>query len=106
MQPLIRYKGVILTIAITLMVLLLMIAIGFSIGILSDNPDGLERVLIDAKGEHWLENLPSPWEPILGGIENEYIAGVLGVILTLVIIMGIFYLIIILKKKKEENDNE
>ncbi|MHA1725391.1 MAG: hypothetical protein ACTSYC_12590 [Promethearchaeota archaeon] len=100
MQALIRYKGVILTIAITIIVLLLMIGIGFSIGILSDDPDGLERVLIDSKGEQWLENLPSPWEPFLSGIENEYIAGVIGIILTLIIAIGVFYLLITLKKKK------
>jgi len=31
-----------------------MIAVGFTIGVLSDAPDGLERVLIDQNGESWL----------------------------------------------------
>lgn len=94
-----KYKWPILTIFIIIIVLMVMITIGFAIGILSEDPDGLERVLIDAKGEAWLESLPSPWEPILGGIESDYIAGIVGILLSIVLMCAVFYLIIYLKKK-------
>ena len=96
-----KYKWPILTIIIITVVLMIMIAVGFTIGILSEDPDGLERVLIDARGETWLENLPSPWEPILGWIESDYISGIVGVILSVVIIVAVFYLIVYLKKRNE-----
>lgn len=95
-----KYKWPILTIIIITMGLMIMIAVGFTIGILSEDPDGLERVLIDARGETWLENLPSPWEPILGWIESDYIAGIIGIILSVVLIMSAFYLIIYLRKTR------
>ncbi|MHA1147500.1 MAG: hypothetical protein ACTSR8_04580 [Promethearchaeota archaeon] len=82
-------------------ILMVMVAVGFTIGILSDNPDGLERALIDAKSEEWVEGLPSPWDPYLGWIENDYIAGIIGILLSVVLIMGIFYLIIFLKQKQK-----
>lgn len=79
---------------------MIMVAIGFTLGILSEDPDGLERVLIDARGEEWLESLPSPWEPILGWIESDYVAGIIGVLLSVIIMVAVFYLIIYLKKKQ------
>lgn len=96
-----KYKWPILTIVIIIAVLMVMLTIGFTIGILSDDPDGLERALIDARGEEWLEGLPSPWEPILGWIKNDYITGIVGVILSVVIIVAVFYLIVYLKKRND-----
>jgi uncharacterized membrane protein len=96
-----KYKWPIITIFIIIVVLMVMIAIGFVIGILSEDPDGLERALIDAKGENWFEGLSSPWNPIFGWIDNEYIAGIIGIVLSVVIMTVVFYLIIYFKKKKE-----
>ncbi|MFX1503514.1 MAG: hypothetical protein ACFFDH_21300 [Promethearchaeota archaeon] len=79
---------------------MLAIAVGFPIGFLSNDPDGLERVLIDYHGEEWLNNLFSPWIPILSWLDNEYIAGIVGIILTIVIMMVAFYLITRFKKRK------
>ena len=94
------YKWPILTIVIIIVVLMIMLTVGFAIGILSEDTDGLERALIDARGETWLEGLPSPWEPVLGWIESDYIAGIVGIILSIILIMSIFYLIIYLKKRQ------
>ena len=94
-----KFMWPIITILVITVVLMLMIAVGFSLGILSEDPDGLERVLIDIKGEPWLEELPSPWEPILGGIESDYVAGIIGILLAIAIMITLFYLIILLKKK-------
>ena len=80
---------------------MLLLAVGFTLGILSDDPDGLERSLIDARGEDWFEGLKSPWDPIFGGIENEFIAGVVGILLSVILMIFIFYLIAYVKKKKE-----
>ena len=80
-------------------ILILMIAVGFTIGILSGAPDGLERVLIDQNGESWLENLVSPWIPILSWITNDYGAAILGIILSIFVMTSVFYLIIQKKKK-------
>ncbi|MFX1340809.1 MAG: hypothetical protein ACFFDK_19520, partial [Promethearchaeota archaeon] len=93
-------KWPILTIVIIIVVLMLMITIGFAIGILSEDPDGLERALIDARGEKWLENLQSPWVPILGWIESDYIAGIIGILLSVVLMVAIFYVIAYIKKKR------
>ncbi len=84
---------------------MLVISIGFTLGFLSEDPDGLERVLIDAyggaeEGEEWLEGLSSPWDPIFGGIESDYIAGLIGILLSFVIIMAVFFLIVKFKKKE------
>lgn len=79
---------------------MVMIAVGFTLGILSEAPDGLERALIDVKGESWLEGLSSVWNPILGWIDNDYIAGIIGVLLTVLIMMAVFTLIS--SHKKEE----
>ena len=93
-----KYKWPIFTIIIIVVGLMIMITVGFTSGILSEDPDGLERVLIDARSEKWVEGLASPWEPILGWIESDYIAGIIGIILSIVLIMSAFYLIIYLKK--------
>jgi hypothetical protein len=79
---------------------MLAIAVGFPIGFLSNDPDGLERVLIDYHGEDWLNNLFSPWIPILSWLDNEYIAGIVGIVLTIAIMMVAFYLITRFKKRK------
>ena len=79
---------------------MLVIAVGFRIGFLSNDPDGLERVIIDYNGEDWLDNLFSPWVPILSWLNNEYVAGILGIVLSIAIIMVAFYLISRFKKRK------
>lgn len=94
-----RYKGVIITLILVIVVLMIMIAVGFTLGILSEDPDGLERALIDARSEEWLEGLPSLWDPILGWIESDYIAGIVGIALSVSLMIGIFYLIVKLKQK-------
>lgn len=78
---------------------MLMIAVGFNIGILSDKPDGLEKVLIEKNGESWLDDLESPWVPILSWITSDYGAGIIGVLISIVLMTTVFYLIIQLKKK-------
>jgi hypothetical protein len=90
-----KYKWPIILSCLTIGILMLMIIIG------SNNPDGLERVLIDQYGEDWLDNLASPWTPFLNWISNEYIASFIGVILTLGIIMSVFYFLKQAKKKKK-----
>jgi len=80
-----------------------MIAVGFTIGVLSEDPDGLERVLTDQKGESWLENLESPWVPILSWITSDYAAGIIGILITIVVMTSVFYLIIHYKKKESIN---
>ena len=97
-----RYKWPLITIFVIVTALTLVIAIGFTIGFLSENPDGLERVLIDYYGEEWLENLYSPWIPFLSWITNDYVAGIIGVVLSIAVLMGTFYLITHFKKKKLE----
>lgn len=97
-----KYKWPILTMVIIIVALMVMIAIGFTIGILSEDPDGLERAIIDARGEEWLESLSAPWEPVLGWIGNDYIIGIVGILLTLFLIIAVFELVIYLKKKKQE----
>ena len=95
-----QYKWPLISIVIIVAVLMLMIAVGFTIGILSEDPDGLERALINANGEEWLESLPSYWDPFLSGIESDYLAGVIGISLSVVFMIAIFYLIAFIKKKK------
>jgi len=80
-------------------------SIGFVLGFLSEDPDGLERSIIDAtgggeEGEAWIESLPSPWDPILGWIENDYIAGLIGVLLSVILMISVFYLIIFIHKNR------
>ena len=95
-----RNKWSLLVILIIIITLMFAIAVGFTIGFLSENPDGLERVLTDYYGEDWLENLFSPWTPILSWLTNDYIAGIIGVILSIAVIMSAFYLITRFKKRK------
>jgi len=76
-----RNKWPLITILIIVIALMSVIAVGFTIGFLSENPDGLERVLIDYYGEEWLENLFSPWIPFLSWITNDYVVGIVGVVL-------------------------
>ncbi len=97
-----RNKWPLITILIIVIALMSVIAVGFTIGFLSENPDGLERVLIDYYGEEWLENLFSPWIPFLSWITNDYVAGIVGVVLSITVLMGTFYLITRFKKKKLE----
>ena len=97
-----RNKWPLITILIIVVALMSVIAVGFTIGFLSENPDGLERVLIDYYGEEWLENLFSPWIPFLSWITNDYVAGIVGVVLSITVLMGTFYLITRFKKRKLE----
>ena len=87
-------------------VLMLALGFGFTVGILSNDPDGLERALIDAhgggeEGEAWIEDLLSPWNPPLGNISNDYLAGIIGIISSFMIMIGIFRGVSVLKKKKK-----
>jgi len=94
-----RYKWPSITIFVIIATLMLVIAVGFTLGFLSENPDGLERVLTDYFGEEWLENLFSPWIPFLSWITNDYVAGIIGIVLSIAVLMGTFYLITRLKKR-------
>ncbi|MHA1234229.1 MAG: hypothetical protein ACTSQL_03980 [Promethearchaeota archaeon] len=94
-----RNKWPLITILTVIAALMLVLAVGFTIGFLSDHPDGLERVLIDYYGEEWLENLYSPWIPFLSWITNDYVAGIIGIALSITVLMGTFYLITHLKKR-------
>ena len=93
-----KYKWPIISIVIIMGVLAIMILIGFDLGILSDNPDGLERVLEDWGSETGSEF----WNPLLSFIQNEGIAAIVGILLSVVIIGGVFYLIIRTKNKRKE----
>ena len=99
-----KYRGPILSIVIIFAVLAVMIAIGFTIGILSEDPDGLERVLIDVRGEEWVEGLSSPWDPIFGWIGNDYIVALIGISLTVIFIVAFFALISFLAKQKRASE--
>ena len=90
----VKYKRPITSILAVTGVLMVMIAVGFTIGILSGAPDGLERVLIDQNGESWLDNLASPWIPCVA---------ILGIVISILIISSTFYLIIRYKKKNTIN---
>ena len=99
------YKKPIIYISIIIATLLFLMSIGFVMGFLSEDPDGLERSLIDANGgggtgEAWVEGLPSPWAPILGWIDNDYIAGLIGIALSVILMMSVFYLIIFIHKNR------
>ncbi len=98
-----KYKKPIISIVVVVGGLLLMIAVGFTIGFLSDAPDGLERVLIDQNGESWLENLVSPWIPLFSWITSDYGAAILGIVLSVTLMSSAFYLIIRYKKKHSIN---
>ena len=94
-----KYKRPIASILAVIATLIVMIAVGFTIGILSGAPDGLERVLIDQNGESWLDNLTSPWVPLLNWITSDYGAAILGIAITVLVMVSIFYTIIRYKKK-------
>lgn len=96
-----KYKKPIIIIAVVVLVLMLMISVGYMLGILSDDPDGLERVLIDYKGKSWFKNLPSVWNPVLGGIESDYLVGIIGIVITVSLMMAVFYFFVYLGKKKK-----
>jgi cobalt/nickel transport system permease protein len=98
-----KYKRPIISSLAVIGTLLLMIAVGFTIGFLSDAPDGLERVLIDQNGESWLENLVSPWIPLLSWITSDYGAAIIGILLSISVMSSTFYLIIRYKKKNSLN---
>ena len=100
MASLKQYKTPLITIIVVSCVLLVMIAVGFTIGILSGDPDGLERVLIDAHGEEWVESLPVYLQPILGWLTNDYVRAIIGISLTVIFIIGTFYAITYIKKTK------
>ena len=95
-----RNKWPLITIVTIIVALMFVIAVGFTIGFLSEHPDGLERVLIDYNGEEWLENLFSHWIPFLSWITNDFVAGIVGIVLSIAVLMGTFYLITRLKNKK------
>ncbi|MBN1214065.1 MAG: hypothetical protein JXA99_01360 [Candidatus Lokiarchaeota archaeon] len=88
MEKLKEYKWPLITLFSTIIVLILMLSIGYSLGFLSENPDGLERVLEDVghEGEGDI------WTPILSWIENNYLAGIIGIVLITLIVIGFFYL--------------
>ena len=100
-----KYKRPITSTLAVTGLLMLMIAVGFTIGILSGAPDGLERVLIDQNGESWLDNLASPWIPLLSWITNDYGAAIIGIVISILIISSTFYLIIRYKKKNTNNSS-
>ena len=95
-----NYERPLISILIIIVILVIMVAIGFTIGILSTNPDGLERVLMDQNGEPWLENLKSPWVPILSWITSDYAAGIFGIIISVLLIILVFYSVSYFKKKR------
>ncbi len=98
-----KYRKPILSIVAITGILLIMIALGFTIGILSEAPDGLERVLIDQNGESWLESLVSPWIPIFSWITSDYGAAILGIVISSLLMCSVFYLIVRYKKKNSIN---
>lgn len=91
-----RYKTPIITIIIVTAILLLMLSIGFTIGILSENPDGLEKTLEDLGVEE-----PEPFfEALLGWINNEHVRAIVGIILIVSITSGVYYILVYVKKKR------
>ncbi|MFX1327293.1 MAG: energy-coupling factor ABC transporter permease [Promethearchaeota archaeon] len=98
-----KYRKPILSIVAITGILFVMIAVGFTIGILSEAPDGLERVLIEQNGESWLENLVSPWVPIFSWITSDYGAAILGIVISSLLMCSAFYLIVRYKKKNSIN---
>jgi len=98
-----KYRRPIISILAVTGTLMLMMAVGFTIGLLSGAPDGLERVLIDQNGESWLDNLASPWIPLFNWITNDYGAAILGIVISILAMSSTFYLIIRYKKKNITN---
>jgi cobalt/nickel transport system permease protein len=98
-----KYRRPITSIIAVIGTLMVMMAVGFTIGILSSGPDGLERVLIDQNGESWLDNLVSPWLPLFAWITNDYGAAILGIVISVLVMSSTFYLIIRYKKNNTIN---
>ncbi|MFX1488028.1 MAG: energy-coupling factor ABC transporter permease [Promethearchaeota archaeon] len=96
-----RFKRPITSTIIIIGVLMFMIAVGFTIGILSESPDGLERVLIDYD-ENLLGNLQSSWIPLFSWVKDDYSAGILGTVISIAILSSIFYIVIRYKRKNQE----
>jgi len=96
-----RYKRPVTSVVIVVSVLMLMIAVGFTIGILSEAPDGLERVLIDYD-ENLLKNLEYSWIPLFSWVKSDYSAAILGTIISVIIMSSIFYIIIRYKGKNQD----
>ena len=59
MKELKNFKWPIITLVIIISGLMVMIAVGYTIGILSGAPDGLERTLIEINGEKYSSPQPS-----------------------------------------------
>ncbi|MFX1274166.1 MAG: hypothetical protein ACFFBP_00790 [Promethearchaeota archaeon] len=94
-----RYKIPLITIFVVTFGLILMMTFGYAIGILSGAPDGLERVMNDIGAEEPV----SPFAPLLGFIENDYVIAILGISLIISITVVSFYLIGFIKKKRINN---
>ena len=99
-----KLKQPFVTLAILTGVLMLALSLGFTVGLLSNDPDGLEKTLIDGngggeEGETWIEDLPSFWNPPLEFIANDYIIGIIGIAFSFILMIGVFRLRILLKKK-------
>lgn len=100
-----NHKKPLIYLLIIVLVFIVIFAVGFPLGFLSQDPDGLERTIIDYQGETWLENLESFWNPILSWIQNDYVAGILGIIITLGITIGMFNLLKYIKNKKAKTNS-
>ena len=87
-------KKPIITILVVIVGLLVIMAVGFTIGILSTDPDGLERVLLDAG----VEEPEAFFTPLLAWIENDFIIAILGIGMTAVIITATYYTLGYIKK--------
>jgi len=88
-----QYRRAIFYIIIILGVLMLFLTFGFTLGVLSDNPDGLERVIIDNNGRSWLEDLPSVWTPLLSWIKSDIFTGIIGILISFIFLISVFYAI-------------
>ncbi|MBY9007597.1 MAG: hypothetical protein KGD63_12675 [Candidatus Lokiarchaeota archaeon] len=96
MEKLKEYKWPIITIFLTIIILIFMLSIGYTFGFLSENPDGLEKVIEDA-GYVEQEGL---WVPILSWVENNYLEGIIGIVIITLIVNIFFYFGIKSKKNK------
>ena len=95
-----KYKWPIFIFFILIAVLMVLLSVGFTIGILSEDPDGLERTLISYYDDEWRENLPSAWIPWLSWIKSSYISGIVGIMISVGLIISVFYFISYLKKPR------
>lgn len=98
MESLKNYKMPIITIIVVVCVLLFFVAFGETLYLLSSNPDGLEKTLLDAgTGEP-----ESAIAPLLGFLENDFVIAIIGIILIVMISIAIFYLVAFLKNKRNQ----